>query len=103
MTTPTPFLAHVQLYKLSAENPGVLPVPYWSRGHLIAPLEVGRIIHMLRYARAGREAGEPQVVECTGEFKSSPVVALAPQDDGSTIAQTRNSHWRITPLSPLAP
>lgn len=98
--TVTPSLTHVQLTKLSAEVtfPGALPVPYWSRGHLTEPLAVGRPILMSRYARAGREAGEPEVVECAGLFESSPVVSLTPQEDGSIIAATQNSHWKVAPL-----
>ena len=95
MITPgTPVL----LTKLSTQNPGVLPDAYWLKGVLHAPITIGSTIQILRTERAARESGEVSPVKVTGIYVSSPVEEILEQGEIVT-ARTRNSHWRIAPLS----
>ncbi len=88
---------YVQLTKVAQQNAGPLPEVYWLRGHLAAPLVVDSSIRVARTERCGREPGEPEVVQCLGEFTSSTVRELV-EEEGGVLCKTLNSHWRVTTL-----
>lgn len=88
----------VLLTKVSQQNPGPLPERYWCRGVLRAPIELGKGITMLRTARAGRDPGEPEAVECVGLYVSTPVKEMTAETDQSVLCRTENSVWRVTLL-----
>ena len=92
----------VRLTKLStdaAPRGPILPEGYWLEGTLSADLELSRPIQVFRTRRMGRFENEPPVVEIVGMFESTDVVLLQPEADGSVVATTENSHWRISPLT----
>ena len=89
---------YVALVKVAQQNAGPLPTSYWLRGTLAAPLAVGSPIVVMRTERCGREEGEPEVVQCLGEFTSSSVVELFERTDGGVLCRTLNSHWLVTTL-----
>jgi len=92
-----PKCGRVQLTKLEATNDlaNMLPTSYWLRGSLMGPLTIGDPIRVLRYARSGREEGEPDEVECMGMFTSSPVVHINRINRCTADIHTQNSIWRV--------
>jgi hypothetical protein len=88
---------HVKLTKISETNPGELPVAYWARGVLVDDIRIDHPIHLLRYARAAQEIGEPPEVSRIGEYQSSPVLSI----EANGRVRTLNSVWQVTELGPL--
>jgi hypothetical protein len=95
--------AHIHALKVSAAllKPSTFPVEYWSRGILAEDLKVGQPIHIIRYARAPQEEGEPATVVRPGEYQSSVVRNINLVNPDQVQVQTDNSVWLLTKLGPL--
>ena len=68
-----------------------LPVNYVAQGELLAPIEPGKPILVLRKTRSQEE---DIIVEKTGRFKSSPVVTVHESKTGMVVV-TENSTYKV--------
>jgi hypothetical protein len=80
----------IRLVKIQGDKDSHYPIGYWSEGILLADVERGHTIKMLRYLRSGREQGEPSEVKVTGYFTSSIVTHI----EGTDVI-TANSIWKV--------
>lgn len=74
-------------WKHGGANPLSLPVEYCVRGFLLAPIQVGEPIYLLRTWRNG--------VEAVGHFCSTPICAIL----SDTWVETFNSIYEIIPVA----
>lgn len=93
--------SHVRLEKLRSLNAGILNDTYWLRGHLLADVEIGKPLSVIRYERSARE-GESTPQQIKGLFESSVVVStedIPESDPVYYLITTTNSLWKLIILS----
>ncbi len=63
---------------------------YWVKGHAVLPPKVGERLTVDRYERNG--------TKMIGEFSTSPVESVQPNDDRTLVVRTENSVYLVETL-----